>query len=105
MFAANLRALLASRRCRADRPGHRPRLPHRLQDGRRGPDRQGAGHRPPSTRTSRRSSWEEALETLTALIKKHNVTLIAIGNGTASRETEQLAAEMIPAELPSRCTI
>lgn len=38
---------------------------------------------------------EEAIKTLTALIKKHNVEHIAIGNGTASRETEQMAAEML----------
>jgi uncharacterized protein len=39
--------------------------------------------------------WESALKTLTALIARHNVTIIAIGNGTASRETEQLAAQLI----------
>jgi uncharacterized protein len=32
---------------------------------------------------------------LAAWVKKHSVSLIAIGNGTASRETEQLAAELI----------
>jgi protein Tex len=37
---------------------------------------------------------EKAKKTLSALIHKHNVTLIAIGNGTASRETEALAAEL-----------
>lgn len=36
----------------------------------------------------------EALENLKRLVEKHRVTLIAIGNGTASRETEQLAAEL-----------
>ncbi len=39
--------------------------------------------------------WESALKTLAALIARHNVTIIAIGNGTASRETEQLAAQLI----------
>jgi uncharacterized protein len=39
--------------------------------------------------------WQAAQQTLSALIKRHGVTLIAIGNGTASRETEQLAAELI----------
>jgi uncharacterized protein len=39
--------------------------------------------------------WDEAKATLKALIAKHNVGAIAIGNGTASRETEQLAAEVI----------
>ena len=38
---------------------------------------------------------EEAIVKLSALIIKHEVTHIAIGNGTASRETEQMAAEMI----------
>ncbi len=38
--------------------------------------------------------WDEALKTLMRLIDRHHVTLIAIGNGTASRETEQMAAEL-----------
>jgi uncharacterized protein len=38
--------------------------------------------------------WDAALETLTTLIKQHRVTLVAIGNGTASRETEQLVAQL-----------
>ena len=37
----------------------------------------------------------EALATLAALLLRHGVTLISIGNGTASRETEQLVAELI----------
>ncbi len=37
----------------------------------------------------------EAEETVKRLIKKHGVTVIAIGNGTASRETEQFAAKII----------
>ena len=39
--------------------------------------------------------WETALETLKALVAQHDVTLIAIGNGTASRESERLASELI----------
>lgn len=38
--------------------------------------------------------WREAQAELVRLIKRHNVSLIAIGNGTASRETEQLVAEL-----------
>lgn len=38
---------------------------------------------------------KEAIRTLSVLIKKHNVEHIAIGNGTASRETEQMTAEML----------
>ena len=37
----------------------------------------------------------EAIETLSKMIKKHNIEHIAIGNGTASRETEQMAVELI----------
>ena len=37
----------------------------------------------------------EAIAKLTALCKKHGVAHIAIGNGTASRETEQMAVELI----------
>ena len=39
--------------------------------------------------------WEEALQTLKNLVSKHRITLITIGNGTASRETEQLVAQLI----------
>lgn len=39
--------------------------------------------------------WEEAKAALKALIARHDIAVIAIGNGTASRETEQLAAEVI----------
>lgn len=38
--------------------------------------------------------WRKAQDILKALISKYHITLIAIGNGTASRETEQLAAEV-----------
>ncbi len=38
---------------------------------------------------------EEAITLLSRLIQKHQVVHIAIGNGTASRETEQMAVEMI----------
>ena len=38
---------------------------------------------------------EEAIETLSKLVKKHRVQHIAIGNGTASRETEQMAVKLI----------
>ena len=44
---------------------------------------------PPQNKT------EEAKAKLKALIKKHKVSLISIGNGTASRESEQFVAEMI----------
>lgn len=40
---------------------------------------------------------QEAIATLSALMKKHHVRHIAIGNGTASRETEAMAVEMLKA--------
>ncbi|MFI7336501.1 Tex family protein [Streptomyces sp. NPDC050085] len=39
--------------------------------------------------------WDEALAKLARLSKEHAVDLIAIGNGTASRETDKLAGELI----------
>lgn len=42
-----------------------------------------------------KNKWDESIATLAKLAKKYNVELIAIGNGTASRETEKLAAELI----------
>src|SRR5262245_61479564 len=45
--------------------------------------------------------WNEALAILGKLTKKHNVELISIGNGTASRETDKLASELVKL-LPER---
>jgi len=42
-----------------------------------------------------RKDWEGSLHTLGKLCETHGVQLIAIGNGTASRETDQLAADLI----------
>ncbi len=42
-----------------------------------------------------RRDWDGSLHTLSKLCEKHNVSLIAIGNGTASRETDKLAADLI----------
>jgi len=42
-----------------------------------------------------RNDWEGSLHTLAKLAEKHNVSLISIGNGTASRETDKLAQELI----------
>ncbi|MBN9082651.1 MAG: RNA-binding transcriptional accessory protein [Rhizobiales bacterium 62-17] len=39
--------------------------------------------------------WDEAISILAALCMRHKVDLVAIGNGTASRETEKLAVEML----------
>ena len=42
-----------------------------------------------------RKDWDGSLHTLAALCTRHGVNLIAIGNGTASRETDALAADLI----------
>ncbi|MET7640061.1 Tex family protein [Streptomyces sp. NPDC005438] len=42
-----------------------------------------------------RNQWRESLDTLGRLAAAHQVELIAIGNGTASRETDKLATELI----------
>ncbi len=42
-----------------------------------------------------RNDWDGALHVLGALAARHQVSLISIGNGTASRETDKLAADLI----------
>ncbi|MGW9422561.1 Tex family protein, partial [Streptomyces koyangensis] len=44
-----------------------------------------------------RNQWDGSLEKLAALARAHQVELVAIGNGTASRETDKLAADLIAA--------
>lgn len=39
--------------------------------------------------------WDQSIEILAALAKRHGSKLISIGNGTASRETDRLAGELI----------
>ncbi|MFB7775918.1 Tex family protein [Streptomyces bauhiniae] len=41
------------------------------------------------------NKWDEAIAKLARLAKEHTVDLVAIGNGTASRETDKLATELI----------
>lgn len=42
-----------------------------------------------------RNQWDESIELLARLCRKHGVELISIGNGTASRETDRLAGDLI----------
>ena len=42
-----------------------------------------------------RKQWDESIATLAKLIQKYEVELVSIGNGTASRETDQLAADVM----------
>ena len=41
------------------------------------------------------NKWDQSIAELAALCARHNVDLISIGNGTASRETDKLAGELI----------
>ncbi|SDG91575.1 Tex family protein [Pelagibacterium luteolum] len=55
-----------------------------------------------------RNDVQGAIAVLMALVARHKVELIAIGNGTASRETERLAAEMlarVPAPKPLKVVV
>ena len=51
--------------------------------------------------TAPQNKVEETKRTIKALIKKHNVTLISLGNGTASRESEQVIVQMLK-EIPDK---
>ncbi len=42
-----------------------------------------------------RKQWDESIATLAHLIQKHTVDLVSIGNGTGSRETDQLVADVM----------
>ncbi|MCP5158012.1 MAG: RNA-binding transcriptional accessory protein [Gammaproteobacteria bacterium] len=42
-----------------------------------------------------RNQWDASLQALAGLCRLHQVELVSIGNGTASRETDRLAAELI----------
>jgi len=42
-----------------------------------------------------RNQWDESIETITKLCKKHRIELLSIGNGTASRETDKLAIDVM----------
>ncbi|MBI3771919.1 MAG: RNA-binding transcriptional accessory protein [Gammaproteobacteria bacterium] len=42
-----------------------------------------------------KNMWDQSIHMLALLAKKHNVDLISIGNGTASRETDKLAADLM----------
>lgn len=51
--------------------------------------------------TAPHNKTEESKKVLKELIARHNITLISIGNGTASRESEQIVAELLK-EIPER---
>ena len=101
VFAANLRALLtqpplAGRVVVGIDPGLRTGCKLAVVD---------ATGKPLETATiyphEPRKQWAKSLETLADLVARHGASLIAIGNGTASRPTEQLVAELLRA-MPDR---
>ncbi len=97
VFAANLRDLLlaapaGARPTLALDPGFRTGVKVAVLD---------ATGKPVATETiyphEPKRQWAQSLAVLAALAAEHTVQLIAIGNGTASRETDRLAADLIKA--------
>jgi protein Tex len=97
VFAANLRDLLlaapaGTRAVLGLDPGFRTGVKAAVVDG---------TGKPVATETiyphEPRRAWDQSLATLARLATAHQVELVAIGNGTASRETDRLAADLIRA--------
>ena len=95
VFASNLRDILLAapaghKTTLGLDPGLRHGVKYAVVDGTGEPLRVGTvyPHAP-------RNQWAEALRELAAACREHGVELIAIGNGTASRETDKLASELI----------
>ena len=95
VFASNLRDILLAapaghKTTLGLDPGLRHGVKYAVVDGTGEPQRVGTvyPHAP-------RNQWAEALRELAAACREHGVELIAIGNGTASRETDKLASELI----------
>ena len=111
VFASNLRDILLAAPAGHETtlgldPGLRHGVKYAVVDGTGEPLRVGTvyPHAP-------RNQWAEALRELAAACREHGVELIAIGNGTASRETDKLASELIRslreegAEAPQKVTV
>ena len=111
VFASNLRDILLAapaghKTTLGLDPGLRHGVKYAVVDGTGEPLRVGTvyPHAP-------RNQWAEALRELSAACREHGLELIAIGNGTASRETDKLASELIRtlreegAEAPQKVTV
>lgn len=111
VFASNLRDILLAapaghKTTLGLDPGLRHGVKYAVVDGTGEPLRVGTvyPHAP-------RNQWEEALRELASACHEHGVELIAIGNGTASRETDKLASELIRSlheegvEAPQKVTV
>jgi len=96
LFASNLRALLLQPPMRGQvvmgiDPGFRTGCKVTVVDPTGKPLHDGIAIYPHEPQ----KRWNEAIATLRDLIARYGVTIVAIGNGTASRETESLVAEAI----------
>ena len=111
VFASNLRDILLAapaghKTTLGLDPGLRHGVKYAVVDGTGEPLRVGTvyPHAP-------RNQWTEALRVLAVACREHGVELIAIGNGTASRETDRLASELIRSlredgvEAPQKVTV
>ena len=111
VFASNLRDILLAapaghKTTLGLDPGLRHGVKYAVVDGTGEPLRVGTvyPHAP-------RNQWAEALRELATACRDYGVELIAIGNGTASRETDKLASELIRtlreegAEAPQKVTV
>lgn len=111
VFASNLRDILLAapaghKTALGLDPGLRHGVKYAAVDGTGEPLRVGTvyPHAP-------RNQWAEALRELAEACREHGVELIAIGNGTASRETDKLASELIRSlreegvEAPQKVTV
>ncbi len=111
VFASNLRDILLAapaghKTTLGLDPGLRHGVKYAVVDGTGEPLRVGTvyPHAP-------RNQWAEALRELAAACREERVELIAIGNGTASRETDKLASELIRSlredgvEAPQKVTV
>ena len=111
VFASNLRDILLAapaghKTTLGLDPGLRHGVKYAVVDGTGEPLRVGTvyPHAP-------RNQWAEALRELAAACREYGVELIAIGNGTASRETDKLASELIRtlreegADAPQKVTV
>ena len=100
VFASNLRQLLMAAPLKNRIVlGRRPRLSHRLQAGSGGRNRQGTGHGVARYHRQQGGFAGTEKDVIRKMLRKHHVTAVAIGNGTASRESEAVVAELLK-ELP-----
>ncbi len=96
VFAKNLRNLLMqSPRRRQNRLRYRSRFQNRVKDSSGGSYRQTPSDCRHISTSPPQGLRDEAKRIIRELVSKHSVNVIAIGNGTASRETEAFISDFI----------